>query len=61
MLVAVLLVHLRRGFFNPGGFEYPLTLMVANLAMVLLGAGAYSIDGWARGGRTVTGQVKSAP
>lgn len=46
MLVAVLLVHLRRGFFNPGGFEYPLTLMVANLVLALLGAGAWSVDGW---------------
>ncbi len=59
MLVAVLLVHLPRGFFNPGGFEYPLTLLVANLALALLGAGAWSIDGWVRrdhsDGRTLVG------
>ena len=49
MLVAVLTVHLPRGFFNPRGFEYPLTLMVVNLALMLLGAGAWSIDAWVHG------------
>ncbi len=56
MLVAVLLVHLPRGFFTPGGIEYPLTLMVANLALALLGAGAWSIDAWVHG-RTASGQA----
>lgn len=50
MLVAVLLVHLRRGFFGPG-IEYPLVLLLVNLALVLLGAGAWSIDGWVAGDR----------
>ncbi len=45
MLVAALLVHLRRGFFNPG-VEYPLVLFCVNVALVFLGAGAWSMDGW---------------
>jgi len=55
MLVAVLLVHLHRGFFNPGGFEYPLTLMIANFAIALLGAGAWSVDAWVQSDRAPTG------
>src|SRR5581483_1866627 len=44
MLVAVLVVHLKNGFFAPTGFEYPLTLMFANIALVLTGAGAFALD-----------------
>lgn len=46
MIVAILKVHLRRGFFNPSGFEYPLTLFAVNFAFVYLGAGAWSLDRW---------------
>lgn len=46
MVVATLAVHLRRGFFNPGGVEFPLVLFAANFALVCLGAGAWSMDGW---------------
>jgi len=45
MLVAVLLVHLKAGFFLPNGYEFALTLMAASLALMLTGAGAYSVDG----------------
>ena len=45
MLVAILTVHLRNGFFAPEGFEYPLTLLAASLALVLLGSGQASVDG----------------
>jgi putative oxidoreductase len=44
MLVAVVAVHLKNGFFAPTGFEYPLTLMFANIALVLTGAGAFALD-----------------
>jgi putative oxidoreductase len=44
MLVAVATAHLAHGFFAPAGIEYPLTLMLANLALVMTGAGRYSLD-----------------
>ncbi len=44
MLAALYLVHLPSGFFLPNGFEFVLTLASINLALVLTGAGAYSID-----------------
>jgi putative oxidoreductase len=50
MVGAILLVHLKKGFFNPQGFEYPLTLLAANIAIALAGAGAASVDGMMRRG-----------
>jgi putative oxidoreductase len=45
MLVAVSQVHLKNGFFaQGGGYEYPLTLAVASLALVLTGSGAFALD-----------------
>jgi putative oxidoreductase len=45
MLVAMLTVHLRGGFFVPEGVEFVLTLFGACLALVGLGAGPWSVDG----------------
>jgi putative oxidoreductase len=44
MLGAILVVHLAAGFFNPGGFEYPLTLVSAMICIALAGPGSLSVD-----------------
>ncbi len=44
MLVAIILVHLDKGFFNPAGFEYPLSLLMISLVVFLAGPGDYSLD-----------------
>ena len=51
MGVAIVTAHLAHGFFAPQGVEVPLTLLVANLALVLTGAGRYSIDALFNGSR----------
>ncbi len=45
MLVALLTVHLRGGFFLPAGVEFVLTLLAANIALAALGSGRASVDG----------------
>lgn len=45
MFVAITQVHLHAGFFSQsGGFEYPLTLLVANIALIIGGGGAFALD-----------------
>jgi putative oxidoreductase len=44
MLVAMLTVHLRGGFFVPDGVEFVLTLFGACVALAGLGAGPWSVD-----------------
>jgi putative oxidoreductase len=48
MLVAIMMVHLKAGFFLPAGYEFALTLLSANVALVLLGSGEASVDGLRR-------------
>lgn len=45
MVVAILVVHLRNGFMKPGGYEHPLTLLAACIALVMMGPGSASVDG----------------
>lgn len=45
MVVAALRAHDSRGFFiQNGGYEYNLALVVVSLALILAGAGSYSLD-----------------
>lgn len=44
MLVALIVYHAKNGFFVPSGVEFPLLLLVANINLVLAGAGALGID-----------------
>lgn len=44
MLGAILLVRLAGGFFAPKGFEYELALLTAAVALMLTGAGGFSLD-----------------
>jgi putative oxidoreductase len=44
MVVALLKVHLKGGFFLPMGFEYALTLLVANVALAIAGPGATAVE-----------------
>lgn len=44
MVVALLQVHLKGGFYLPTGVEYVLVLLTANVAMLIGGGGAFALD-----------------
>lgn len=44
MAVAMVTVHLPNGFLLPNGYEFTLTLFALAVALVLTGAGRYSVD-----------------
>ncbi len=44
MLGAILILRLHAGFFLPAGGEFELTLLAANVAIAIAGAGYYSTD-----------------
>lgn len=44
MLVAIVAVHLKAGFFAPAGYEFPLALLATLSALAVTGAGPLSID-----------------
>ena len=45
MAVAILTVHIAKGFFSSGGgYEFPLLVFAGSFALCLTGPGAYSLD-----------------
>ena len=44
LLVAIAKVHLKSGLRGPGGFEFPLSVMVIAFALIFFGAGPISLD-----------------
>ena len=53
MGVAVFRVHLRGGLTGPGGFEFPLALLVIALMLVFTGSGVLALDNMLGRGSTI--------
>ena len=46
MVVAIVTVHLKKGFFaSKGGYEFPLLICAGSVALSITGPGPYSLDG----------------
>lgn len=61
MLVAVATVHIRNGFFLPNGYEFALTMLLTNIAVIFTGAGVYSVDALVAGRRHTPATAPSVP
>ena len=48
MVVAILQVHLKNGFFAPTGFEFPFSLLASTVALAITGGGEWSLDSLVR-------------
>jgi putative oxidoreductase len=59
MLGAIMIVHLKNGFFGPNGFEFPLALLASAATVALTGAGAFSLDRLISIRRGHTGRLNS--
>ena len=59
MVVAILTVHLKNGFFAPTGVEFPLSLLASAIALVTTGAGDFSLD--ALIGKRLSGGAAAEP
>ena len=59
MVVAILQVHLKNGFFAPTGVEFPLSLVGATAMIAITGAGKWSIDNLI-GNRTRVVEIEAA-
>jgi putative oxidoreductase len=44
MIAALFIAHFAAGFFLPNGYEFVLILLAATTALVVAGAGAFSVD-----------------
>lgn len=46
-VVALVTVHITKGFFiSGGGYEFILLILAATVSLMITGAGAFSVDGW---------------
>ena len=54
MLGAIAFVHVAAGFFAPTGFEFPLALLAATVALAFTGAGRFSLDALIASRRSAT-------
>ena len=44
MVIALLVVKLKGGYFLPDGYEYVLLLLAGSVALILTGSGAFAIN-----------------